>query len=224
MANPARIACSPLAVAFAFMAGALVAEARIGDSPEQMAGRMLQPDLGKYFTWPKDMSERDRQQALRDHPATPFAHLLPPKSGDWREDIFWKSALRRQLSNTDGWRVHVYYLKGQSVLECYRRVGTSLSEPEVNAILSRLRGGSTWRKVDAKPGPGTVIGYGFELGEPGNGVLRARQQGDWLIIFHRRFDDYLLERKKLWDADEEKRRSEERAEQEERAPVSVEGF
>lgn len=223
MANPARIARNTLAVALALVAGALVLEARIGDSPEQMAGRMLQPDLGKYFTWPKDMSERDRQQAQREHPTTPFVHLLPPK-GEWREDIFWKSALRRQLSNTDGWRVHVYYFRGQSVLECYRRVGQRLSEPEVNAILSRLRGGSTWRKTEAAPGPGTVIGYGFELGELGSGVLRARQQGDWLIIFHRRFDEYLLERKKLWDADEEKRKAEERAEQEERAPVSVEGF
>lgn len=224
MANPARTVCKPLVVALAFVAGALALEARIGDSPEQMAGRMLQPDLGKYFTWPRDMSERERQQALRDHPTTPFAHLLPPKGSEWREDIFWKSALRRQLSNDDGWRVHVYYLKGQSVLECYRRVGQRLSEPEVNAILSRLRGGSTWRRVEGRPGEDTVVGYGFELGEPGSGVLRARQQDDWLIIFHRRFDEYLLERKKLWDADEEKRRAEARALQEERAPVSVEGF
>lgn len=206
------------------MAGAWTLEARIGDTPEQMAGRMLQPDLGKYFTWPKDMSERDRAQAVREHPTTPFAHLLPPKGGEWREDIFWKSALRRQLSNDDGWRVHVYYLKGQSVLECYRRVGQRLSEAEVNAILNRLRGGLTWRKVEVRPGANSVIGYGFELGEPGSAVLRARQQGDWLVIFHLRFDEFLLERKKVWDADEAKRKEEERKLQEERAPASVEGF
>ncbi len=224
MANPARIVCKPLAVVLAFVAGTLALEARIGDTPEQMAGRMLKPDLGKYFTWPKDMSARDLQQAQREHPTTPFVHLLPPRGNEWREDIFWKSSLSRQLSNDDGWRVHVYYFKGQSVLECYRRVGQRLSEPEVNAILSRLRGGSTWRKVEVEPGADSVIGYGIELGEPGSGMLRARQQGNWLIIFHRRFDEYLLERKKLWDADEEKRKAEERKLQEERAPVSVEGF
>jgi len=224
MANPARILSRSLKVALAVMAGTLVLEARIGDTPEQMAGRMLQPDLGKNFSWPKDMSERDRQQMLREHPTTPFTHLLPPKGGDWREDIFWKSALRRQLSNEDGWRIHVYYLKGQSVLECYRRVGERLSEAEVNAILNRFRGGATWRKTEVKPGADSVIGYGFELGEAGNGVLRARQQGDWLIIFHRRFDEYLLERKKLWDAAAAKRKDEERKVEEERAPVSVEGF
>lgn len=216
--------CRRVVAASAFLAGALIAEARIGDSPEQMAARMLQPDLGKFFTWPKDMSERERQQVIREHPTAPFAHLLPEKGAEWREDIFWKSALRRQLSNEDGWRIHVYYLRGQSVLECYRRVGQRLSEPEVHAILNLIRGNATWRKVDAKPGANTVIGYGFELGEPGQGVLRARQQGDWLMIFHRRFDEFLLERKKVWDAEEEKRKAEERAEQEQRAPISVDGF
>lgn len=224
MANPARIVRTLLATTLLIGVANVGLEGRIGDTPEQMAGRMLQPDMGKYFTWPKDMSERDRQQALREHPMTPFAHLLPPRGPEWREDVFWKTALRRQLSNEDGWRVHVYYLKGLSVLECYRRVGQRLSEAEINAILSRLRGGSTWRKVDVKAGAYSVLGYGFELGQPGQGILRARQQGDWLIIFHRRFDEYLLERKKLWDADEERRKAEERAEQELRAPVSVEGF
>jgi hypothetical protein len=63
-----------------------------------------------------------------------------------------------------------------------------------------------------------------DLGEPGSAVLRARQQGDWLVIFHRRFDEFLLERKKVWDADEAIRKEEERRSQEERAPASVEGF
>lgn len=224
MANPASFARHFLVATLALAGGVLSTEARIGDSPDQMAGRMLQPDLGRYFTWPKEMSERERQQATRDNPTTPFTHLLPPRGNEWREDIFWKSALRRQLSNNDGWRVHVYYFRGQSVLECYRRVGQSLSEPEINAILGQLRGGLTWRKVDAKPGAETVIGYGFELGEAGSGVLRARRQGDWLVIFHRRFDEYLLERKKVWDADEDKRKADERKLAEERAPASVEGF
>lgn len=205
------------------LAGTLTAEARIGDSPDQMAGRMLRPDLGKYFSW-REFDERTRERMVKENPITPFLHLMPQKGDEWREDVFWKSALSRHLSNEDGWRVHVYYLRGQSVLECYRRVGNVLSEAEVNAILARLRGGDVWRKEEKKSGPDTVLGYGYQLGQGSNVSLRARQQGDWLIIYHKRFDDFLMERKKLWDADEQKRKAEERTEQEKRAPVSVEGF
>lgn len=223
MVTPRMVGIPALKLLLALLAGSAIAEARIGDTPDQMAGRMLRPNLGKYFSW-REFDERTRERMVREHPITPFLHLLPEKGGEWREDVFWKSALSRQLSNDDGWRVHVYYLRGQSVLECYRRVGNKLSEAEVNAILSRLRGGDTWRKEEKKSGPETVLGYDYQLGQGSSISLRARQQGDWLIIYHKRFDDFLMERKKLWDADEEKRKAEERVEQEKRAPVSVEGF
>ncbi len=201
-------------------------QARIGDTPEQMAARMLQPDLGKLFSWPRNMTEQAQERAQRENPLYPFRHLLPTEDDDWREQMFWKSALRKQLSNDDGWRVHVYYLKGRSVVELYRRVGQSLNEFEINAILARMRGGQTWRKVEEKALKPTdsVLGFGYELGEGEAATLRARKQGDWLIIFHRRFDEFLLERKARWEASEAIRKEELRATQAETAPVSVDGF
>lgn len=206
--------------------GVCGAEARIGDTPEQMSARMLQPNVGKKFSWPRDMDARERERQQRDHPLTPFTHLLPTEGEDWQEQIFWKSALHRQLSNDDGWRVHVYYLKGRSVLELYRRVGAPLNDFEINGILGRMRGGETWRRVPKKENGNTdsILGYEFELGEEGSEALRARRQGDWLVIYHKRLDDYLAERKARWAETEAKRKAELAVEQEKLAPVSVEGF
>ncbi len=212
---------------FSIVIGGSGAWARIGDTPDQMSARMLQPDLGKIFSWPRNMDERAMERVRRENPLFPFEHLLPTSAEDWREQMFWKSALHRQLSNEDGWRVHVYHLKGRSVLELYRRMGAGLNEFEINGILALMRGGQTWRRVDKKKDEAqadTVLGYDYELGEGESATLRARRQGDWLMIYHRRFDAYLLERKARWDENEALRRAEQRAAQEQTAPVSVEGF
>ncbi|MEY4488708.1 MAG: hypothetical protein RIQ79_1216, partial [Verrucomicrobiota bacterium] len=71
---------------------AVTALARIGDAPEQMAGRMLQPNVGRNFSWPKDMSERERTKQENENPLKPLAYLLPVGTGEWQEQIFWKSA------------------------------------------------------------------------------------------------------------------------------------
>ena len=70
----------------------------------------------------------------------------------------------------------------------------------------------------------SILGYEFELGEEGSEALRARRQGDWLVIYHKRLDDYLAERKTRWAETEAKRKAELAVEQEKLAPVSVEGF
>lgn len=227
LAHPASVRPVRRVLVHVFLGLALAAgsaEARIGDTPDQMSARMLQPNLGKNFSWPRDMSPREREQQQREFPLTPFNHLLPTAVEDWKEQIFWKSALHRQLSNDDGWRVHVYYLKGRSVLELYRRVGAPLNEFEINAILGRMRGGQTWRRVAKKENPDSILGYEFELGEEGSEALRARRQGDWLVIYHKRLDDYLAERKARWEETEAQRKAEQAVEQEKLAPVSVEGF
>jgi hypothetical protein len=227
MVFPARLfgfSCPAPKLVLAVLFAATSLHARIGDTPEQMSARMLQPDLGKNFFWPKDMDARERERERRDSPISAFSHLMPTSVEDWREQIFWKSALHRQLSNEDGWRVHVYHLRGRSVLELYRRVGSTLTDFEVNAVLARMRGNQTWRRVVKKDNVDTVLGYDFELGEGDEATLRARKQGDWLLIFHKRFDDYLVERKARWDANEAQRKAELAAEQEKLAPVSVEGF
>jgi len=201
--------------------------ARIGDTPEQMSSRIMQTNVGKNFYWPRDMSPREKERQLRDIPLTPFSHLLPTAAEEWKEQIFWKSALHRRPSDDDGWRVHVYYLNGRSVVELYRRVGKPLNEFEINAILSRMRGGQTWRRVPKKEGQkqeDTILGYDFALGEEGADVLRARKQGDWLIVYHKRFDDYLAARKERWDETEAQRKAELAVENEKSAPISVDGF
>lgn len=201
-------------------------EARIGDTPEQMSARLLQPNLGKNFTWPKDLRPQEKERQQKENPLSNLMHLFPTSAEDWREQIFWKSALHRQLSEDDGWRVHVYYLKGRSVVELYRRVGQPLNDFEIHGILGRMRGNQTWRRVPKKEGPATdsLIGYDFELGEDGAEALRARRQGDWLIVYHKRFDDYLAARKARWEETEALRKAEQAVEQEKTAPVSVEGF
>ena len=206
--------------------GCGVAEARIGDTPEQMTARLVQPNLGKVFSWPKDLGPRERERQQRESPLANFANLLPTAAEEWKEQIFWKSALQRQLSEDNGWRVHVYYLKGRSVAELYRRVGQPLNDFEINGILGRMRGNQTWRRVPKKEEPqkDSLLGYDFELGAEGEEVLRSRRQGDWLIVFHKRFDDYLAARKAQWEAAEAQKKAEQAAVHEKTAPVSVEGF
>jgi len=200
------------------------ASARIGDAPEQMSARILQPDLGKNFSWPKDMNEKERARQEKENPVNAFAYLLPTSPEEWRTQIFWKSAVKTHLSNENGWRIHVHFMGGRSVLELYRRVGESLSDAEVNAILARMRGAETWRKVERKDNVSSVVGYDFELGEEAHPTLRARKLGDWLMIFPVRFDVYLVERKKRWDDSEAVRKEAVRKTQAELAPQSVEGF
>lgn len=203
---------------------ASVAQARIGDTPEQMAGRMLQPNMGRYFSWPKDMTEKERTKQENENPLKQHAYLLPTGAGEWQEQIYWKTALKSHLSNESGWRIHAYFYKGHSVVELYRRVGDSLNEFEVTAILARLRGADTWRKVDRKQNGDTVLGYDFELGDEASPVLRARRQGDWLVIYNVRFDAFLVERRTRWDENEAVRKEAERKLQAEKAPESVEGI
>jgi hypothetical protein len=205
--------------------GAGPAQARIGDSAEQLTARVVKADLGKTLVWPpRDASEEERRRLNREHPTHAFAHLLPEAGEDTRELVFWKSARAGHLSQDDGWRLHAYFLKGRSVLECYRRVGAGLNEAEVNAILGRVKGARSWRRVpEAERGP-SVVGYEFELGEPNDAVLRARRQGDWLVIYDRRLDELLLARREAWDASEARRKAEERARAEQGAPESVDGF
>ncbi len=198
--------------------------ARLGDSPEQMAGRILQPNVGKNFSWPKDMTERERSRQENENPLKPHTYLLPAGPGEWQEQIFWKSAVKSHLSNESGWRIHAYYYKGRSAVELYRRTGDTLNDFEVAAILGRMRGSDTWRRVERKENGPTVIGYDFELGEANAPVLRARKQGDWLVVFNARFDAFLLERKMRWDETEAVRKEAERKTQAEKAPESVEGI
>ncbi len=90
------------------------------------------------------------------------------------------------------WHQHVLYSSGRSVIEAYVRVGVALSEFEVNGVLALNKGGSVWKKVDN----GSVesgIGTEYILDD---GSIRAKQDGNALLIFATKVDDYILEQQK----------------------------
>lgn len=195
--------------------------ARVGETQAEVERRLLQPNVGKLFFRPKDNDRREAERRAREERAQPFNDARAFFPAEAREAIYWKSALASQLSNDNGWKVHVFYVGGRSTLEAYQRVGEGLNEFEVRALLMMNRGSSVWKKVASEGGGTNGIGHDYELED---GSLRARQQGNWLMFFATRLDTYVIEQQKI--AKEAKDREDElrRQEQQNKAPESVSGF
>jgi hypothetical protein len=196
--------------------------ARVGETQDAVERRLLQPNLGKLFFRPKasgdQRDERERQREEKDQPFNDARKFFP---ADTREGIYWKSALSTQLSNDNGWKVHVFYAGGRSMLEAYRRVGEPLNEFEVRALLAVNRGASSWKKVVSEGGGVNGIGHDFELED---GSLRAKQKGDWLMIFSSRLDAYVVEQQKAAKELRDRENDKLKQEQQGRAPESVMGL
>lgn len=200
--------------------------ARVGETQADVEHRILQPNLGKMFFRAKDKDkdkdnregERDRLKEEREQPFNEAKKFFP---ADVREGVYWKSALANQLSNDNGWKVHVFYAGGRSAMEAYRRVGDSLNEFEVRALLSANRGVSSWKKMSNEGGGTNGIGYDYELED---GSMRARQQGNWLMIFSTRLDNYVVEQQKAAKDLKDKETDRLKLEQQAKAPESVTGF
>jgi hypothetical protein len=94
--------------------------------------------------------ERARLKEMNEQPFNEARKFLP---ADSKASVYWKSAIAKQLSNENGWKIFVFYTAGRSILEGYQRVGEDLSEFEVRAILAANQGGSVWRKT-TNPGGG----------------------------------------------------------------------
>lgn len=207
--------------------GALCApalSARVGETQGDIERRILQPNVGKLFfrSKPKDPDNRDAErQQQREEREQPFFAAREFFPGDTREAIYWKSALAGQLSNDNGWKVHVFYAGGRSVLEAYRRVGEGLNEFEVRALLSANRGASSWKKMSSEGGGTNGIGYDFELED---GSARARHQGNWLMIFSTKLDNYVVEQQKSAKQTRDQELAKQKVEQQNKAPESVAGF
>lgn len=194
------------------------AEARVGDTTDQMERRMVQPNLGRVFSW-RNVEERQRTQMERENPITTVRRFFPEEMS---EAVFFKSAERGRLNSENGWRVHVHYFNGRSVVEAYRRVGPGLNEFEVNAILALNRvGGQAWERVARTDAGESVLGYEFQMGEDG---LRARVQGNWMVIYLTRFDKLLVENRRKAQEEAALNNEELRKKQAEEAPASVYGF
>jgi hypothetical protein len=196
--------------------------ARVGETQGDVERRILQPNLGKMFFRPKAASdpreERERQREEREQPFNDARKFFP---ADTREGIYWKSAMASQLSNDNGWKVHVFYAGGRSMLEAYRRVGEGLNEFEVRALLSVNRGNSSWKKVTSDGGGVNGIGHDFELED---GSMRAKQSGNWLMIFSTRLDTYVVEQQKIAKELSDRENEKLKQAQQGRAPESVMGF
>lgn len=197
--------------------------ARVGETQADVERRILQPNLGKRYFRVKDKdkdngaAERERAREEREQPFNEAKKFFP-ESG---EGIYWKSAVANQLSSENGWKVHVFYVSGRSALEAYRRVGESLNEFEVRALLAANRGASSWRKMSNEGGGTSGIGYDYELED---GSMRAKHQGNWLMIFSTRLDNYVVEQQKIAKDLKDKETDRLKQEQQAKAPESVTGF
>jgi hypothetical protein len=203
--------------------------ARVGETQDAIERRILQPNVGKLFFRAKDKekdkspreAERIERERLKEESEQPFYEAKQFFPTDTREVVYWKSALGNQLSNENGWKVHVFYMGGRSSLEAYRRVGEALNEFEVRALLAVNRGASSWRKMSNEGNGTNGIGYDFELED---GSMRAKQKGEWLMIFSTRLDTYVVEQQKaakeLGDRETERLKREQQG----KAPESVTGF
>ncbi|HSI09567.1 MAG: hypothetical protein ACAH89_02035 [Rariglobus sp.] len=219
--NPVRSACALLLLSV--LSGHSVF-ARVGETQDVVERRILQPNLGKKYFKPKDSNDprddRERQREEREQPFNDVKKFFP---ADKIEGIYWKSAVAGQLSSDNGWKVHVFYAGGRSMLEAYRRTGEglALNEFEVRALLAVNRGNSSWKKVSGEGGGTNGIGYDYELED---GSMRAKQKGDWLMIFSTRLDTYVIEQQKT--AKEVRERDNEKLKQEQqgKAPESVMGL
>jgi hypothetical protein len=108
------------------------------------------------------------------------------------------------------WHQHVLYSNGRSVMEAYVRVGVPLSEFEVNGLLALNKGPSVWKKVAGAGSIESGIGADYVLDD---GSLRAKEDGNVLLIFATKVDEFILEQQKQVAAVEQSR-----------APASVLGF
>ncbi len=196
--------------------------ARVGETQDVIERRILQPNLGKMYFRTKDKenpnAERERLKEEREQPFYEARNFFPAET---REGIYWKSALANQLSSENGWKVHVFYMGGRSSLEAYRRVGEGLNEFEVRALLAANRGSSSWKKISGAGGGTNGIGYDYELED---GSLRAKQKGDWLMIYATRLDMYVIEQQKIAKELGDKETERQKVEQKGKAPESVMGF
>jgi len=210
--------------------------ARVGETQADVERRILQPNLGKLYFRAKDKDkdkekEKDKdkdkdsrdaeRERLKDERELPFYDAEKFFPSDARAAVYWKSAVANQLSNDNGWMMHVFYVGGRSALEAYRRVGDSLNEFEVRALLAANRGTSSWRKMSNDGGGTSGIGYDYELED---GSMRAKQQGDWLMIFSTRFDIYVVAQQKVAKDLKDKEADRLRKEQQAKTPESVSGF
>ncbi len=195
------------------------AQARVGETQAQLEQRMLKEGLGKVFSISKNTSERDRDKLDKENPLSGLRLYFPEGTKDV---VYWKTSIKQRINADEGWRLYVVYYRGVSVFEAYKRVGTKLSEFEINALLNRNRSSDApWTKVPKDEAKESAFGYGYKLTKEDTDVLRAKVQGEALLIFSAKFDATVYENRK---EQSERNRELDRKVQQEKLPDSIEGF
>jgi hypothetical protein len=125
---------------------------------------------------------------------------------EFPEYIYFKTddgtSAAKKLQSTGaitGWELRVYLYKQLSGLEIYHRVGATLSDAEVAAILNANRGNTTWNRGSTQAstvslsgdssGSTSFIGYEYERAD---GQVRAHRVGNDLVLFSTELDKNLI--------------------------------
>jgi hypothetical protein len=88
-------------------------------------------------------------------------------------------------------------------------------------LLAVNRGSSLWKKISSEGGGTNGIGYDYELED---GSMRAKQKGEWLMIFSTRLDTYVIEQQKTAKEIRDRENDQLKQQQQGRAPESVMGL
>ncbi len=132
------------------------ADARIGESKSQLESRLLTKLAGgalEYET--KEFREREALEL-------PYRDMLLVMPRDISHNFYFKRANDTRTvagdvmnqSTFDGWEIHICYYKDTSVMEFYRRRGTSLIPEEVARLMElALKENVQWQNFKAVPPP-----------------------------------------------------------------------
>lgn len=167
-----------------------LADARIGERRESFERRLY--DNGGIIYRDKDERATRRQSG-------PYTQYLKYLGGSAEARVYFKSDDGRKPTQTElekgslgsGWEVHVLYVGGKSVFELYKRIG-SISEYEMNALLSLLGGGGYWEEAEEpaeeEEPPPSAFGFDYVRSD---GSVRAKKSGAGLMVFQKQLDEYL---------------------------------
>ena len=175
--------------------------ARIGDSKSNLESRLLKAN---GIVLREDSLLENRQTGM---PYLEYEEYYP-KPYDVR--LYFKPADGRRPKPLDGWELHVLYVKGNSVLEVYKKT-SDITEFEIKHLLVLQAGKSFWQESTPEDLPdGKFSALGFDLARD-DGQLRAKKLGSRAIMIFRTQTDEFFHTAQQKD-------------QTQLAPESIEGF
>lgn len=184
------------------------ANARIGERKESIERRLFSSG---GIVYRDDATETNRQKGM---PYLKYSELFPDSA---TIRIYFKTSDGRRPTSSEleekrlssGWDLHVVYVSGKSVLEVYKR-SHGLSEYEFNQLMAIHARGSFWKRVTKEEKADMVSAFGFDMVRDDGQVRAKKIGGDAVMFFDSEMDIGLAEMNTT--------------DQQEKAPVSVDGF